>query len=82
MMENMRVLTVTNFGEIEADNERVTLCPMEMQMTSAKQEIRQDRPIMRTVVMFKDGNAVEVYLSEFDLLQVEQAIGMYGFVDG
>lgn len=82
MTSDMRVLTVTNFGETDDLDERVTLCPMEMQMTSARGEIRQDRPVMRTAVMFKDGNVVEIFLSEFDLLQVEQAIGMYGFVEG
>lgn len=82
MMENMRVLTVTNFGETEDANERVTLSPMEIQMTSAKEEIRQNRPVQRMLVMFKDGAVAEVYVSEFDLLQVEQAIGMYGFVEG
>lgn len=82
MMEGLRVLTVLNFGETEAENDRITLNSMEIQMTAARDDIRQGRAVKKTTVMFKDGACVELFLNEMDLLTVEQAIGTYGFLEG
>lgn len=78
-MEGLRVLTVVSYGETENENDRVTLNSLEIQMTAARDDIRQGRPVKRTSVMFKDGAYVELFLNDMDLLEVEQAIGTYGF---
>lgn len=81
MMENMRVLTFTGLGETQEENDRVTLSPMEIQMSVARDDVRQGLPCKKMSVVFKDGACVELYVSDYDLLTVEQAIGMYGFME-
>lgn len=80
-MEDLRVLTITHLGETAEENDRVTLNPMEIQMTSARHDIRQNAPVQRVTVMFKDGLSIDLFMSEYDLVQVEKAIGTYGFLD-
>lgn len=80
-MEGMRVLTLTNIGETAEEDCRVTPSPMEVEMVLAKNEIRQGQAVKSTVIFFKSGQTVELYLSEYDLLTLESAVGMYGFCD-
>lgn len=80
-MEGLRVLTVVNHGETESENERTTLNPMEIDLTSARDDVRQSRPMFKVNVQFKSGNFVELYLVEYDLLQVEKAVGSWGLLE-
>lgn len=81
MIDGLRVLTVVNYGDTEEENERLTLNSMEIQMTSAKDDVKQGRPLKKTVVMFKSGAFLEFYFNEMDLLSIEQAIGTFGFLE-
>jgi hypothetical protein len=78
---NMRVLTVIGLGETEADNARVTLAATNIKMTAAVDGVIQDRPVKMTTIIFTDDSEpVTLALSEFDLLQIENVVGSYGFV--
>ena len=79
--DGMRVLTVTSFGETAQEDLRVTLSPMNIKMTAAKDGEVQGRPIKMVAVLFMDGESVELNLNEYDLLQVENVIGAYGFFE-
>lgn len=78
MNADIRVLTFTHFGETEAENARMTLSPMNVKLLAAFDDTRQGRPVKRVSVLFLEGDSVEVFVSEMDLLQIEQAVGMYG----
>lgn len=83
MIPNMRVLTVTNLGETEAENARVTLSAMNIKMTAAVDGEIQGRPVKMTAIFFMDDmDPIELALSEFDLLQIESVVGAYGFYEG
>jgi hypothetical protein len=80
---NLRVLTVTNLGETEALNARITLSAMSIKMTAAMDGVIQDRPVKLTTILFlDDSDPVSLALSEFDLLQIESVVGSYGFFEG
>jgi len=82
MIPNMRVLTVTSFGETPEENYRVTLSAMNIKMVAAQDGIVQGRPVKVTTVLFMDDpESVTLNLSEFDLLQVEGVVGSYGFME-
>lgn len=74
---NLRVLTFTSFGETAEENYRTTLAPHEIQVVAAQDAVKQGMPVKRAGVMLKDGGEVEVYVSEYDLLKIEEAVGTY-----
>lgn len=76
-MDNLRVLTVTALCETSEANSRLTMSPMEIEMCNAHDSTRQGLPAKRVEVLFKSGSGVAVWLSEYDLILVEQAIGTY-----
>ena len=78
----MRVLRVTNLGETPEENAQVTLAAMNIKMTIAVDSEIQGRPVKTTTILFMDSEAVELTLSEFDLLQIESVVGAYGFYEG
>jgi hypothetical protein len=78
MNTDIRVLTFTHFGESEAENARMTLSPMNVKLLAAFDDMRQGRPVKRVSVLFVEGDSVEIFVSEMDLLTIEQAVGMYG----
>lgn len=78
-MDGLRVLTVQNFGDTEAENGRVTLAPMAIKMVASFDDTKQGRSLKRLHVLFLEGDNVELYVSEMDALTIEQAIGTYGF---
>lgn len=83
MHPNLHVLTVTNIGETEADNARVTLSAMNIKMCVAVEGEAQGRPVKVTTIFFMgegSNNGIELTLSELDLMQIESAVGTYGFV--
>lgn len=82
MMEGMRILTVTNIGENAGEDTRVTPSPMEIEMILARDDVRQGMPAKAVSLFFKSGAVVELYVSEYDLITLEQAVGMYGFAEG
>lgn len=79
MIPNLRVLTVTSLGETEAENARVTLSAMNIKMTAAMDGQIQGRPAKITTILFLDSEAIEIAISEFDLLQLESVVGAYSF---
>ena len=81
---DMRVLTITSFGETPELNARVTLAAMNIKMVSAVDGEMQGRSVKMTTILFLDDphGKVELALSEFDLLQIESVVGSYGFLDG
>jgi hypothetical protein len=78
-MEDLSVLTFTNYGDTEKQNSRVTLSPMAVRMLSAQDAIKQNRPVKHLLVMFEQGDIVEIYVNDMDLLTIERAVGGYGF---
>lgn len=80
-MEDMRVLTVTSFGNTPEEDMRVTLSPMTIKMVVARDGTIQDRVVKIVVIMFLDSDPVELKLSDYDLLQLEQVVGSYGFAE-
>ena len=82
MHPNIRVLTVTDLGETEAENARVTLSAMNIKMTAARDGTIQGRPIKETTILFMDDSQpISLALTEFDLLQIENCVGAYGFYE-
>lgn len=81
MNPNMRVLTVTSLGETPEQDARVTLSAMNIKMTAALDGTIQGRPVKMTTILFMDSEAIELALTEFDLLQVESVVGAYGFFE-
>jgi hypothetical protein len=79
MIPEMRILRVTSIGETEKENAQVTLSAMNIKMTLAVDGEMQGRPVKMTTILFLDGDAVEIAVSEFDLLQIENCVGAYGF---
>lgn len=77
-MHDIRVLTVQHFGETEEENTRITLSPLNIKMTAANPTIRQNREMFKVSVLFLEGDSVELFVTEMDLLQIERAVGMYG----
>lgn len=76
---DIRVLTFTHYGVTEAENARMTLAPLSIKLLAAVDDERQGRPVKRVSVMFLEADTVEIFVSELDLLQIEQAVGGYGF---
>ncbi len=81
MIPEMRILRVTSIGETEKENAQVTLSAMNIKMTLAVDGEMQGRPVKMTTILFLDGDAVEIAVSEFDLLQIENCVGAYGFYE-
>lgn len=79
MIEGLRVLTVLNFGDTQAEDARVTLSPISVRMVASFDDVKRGRPVKRLVVMFNEGDNVEFFVSEMDALTIEQAIGSYAF---
>ena len=71
MIPEMRIFRVTSIGETEKENAQVTLSAMNIKMTLAVDGEMQGRPVKMTTILFLDGDAVEIAVSEFDLLQIE-----------
>jgi hypothetical protein len=53
-----------------------------IKMVAAKPVLVQGKELKNTLVMFIDSDPVELNLSEFDLLQLQNVVGAYGFFEG
>ena len=83
MIPNMRVLTLTNLGETEAENARVTLSAVCIKMTAAMDGMVQGRPVKIVTILFlDDSEPISLSLSDLDCLQLESVVGAYGYYDG
>lgn len=76
-MEDVRVLTVTCFGDAPEENDRVTFNPMVIKFIRAKDDIKQGRPVKKVTVYMDECIMEEFFMSEYDLLTLEAAIGGY-----
>lgn len=81
MQPDLRVLTVTSFGEKSEDDLRITLCGQLIKMIAARDTIIQNRAVKETTILFIDSESVTLNLSEFDLIQIESVVGSYGFCE-
>lgn len=80
MNPNMRVLTLTAYGEKPEEDLRVTLSAMCIKATLAKDEIVQNRSVKRTTILFiDDSEPIVLCLNEIDLMQLESIVGCYSF---
>jgi hypothetical protein len=83
MIPNMRVLTLNSFGETPEEDFRVTLSAMNIKMVAAQDGMIQNRPVKVTTVLFiGDSECVTLNLSDFDLNQLENCVGAYGYIEG
>jgi hypothetical protein len=83
MMPDLRVLTLTHFGETSKEDAKITLAACHIKMTSAQESTVQDRPINITTIYFLDDpETVTLNLSALDLLQLESVVGGYGIFEG
>jgi hypothetical protein len=83
MHPNMRVLTLSHYGETPADDLQVTLNPGSIKMVVAQNGFIQNREIKITTIFFVDKlEPVEFNLSGIELLDLQQVIGAYGFFEG
>lgn len=78
-MSDLMILTVTAYGETEDTNSQATLAPHMVKMILAFDDARQGRPVKRVEILFVDGDTGVLFVSEMDLLTIQQAIGAYGF---
>lgn len=78
-MQDLRVLTLTHYGPTEAENRIVTLSLINIAMIAAEVEnvSLQNRQVRRLQVLLLDGEAVDLALSDLDLHQLQQAVGVY-----
>jgi hypothetical protein len=81
MEPNLRVLTLTAFGETAAEDYEVTLSAMAIKMVAAQDGVVQDRPVKTTTILFMDSEPVTLHLSPVDLLQLQSVVGAYGFLE-
>lgn len=79
MNPDMRILTVTSYGETEEDNSQVTLAPMSIKMCASKNGKIQGRDIKKTLILFVDSDEIELNLNDLDLMQIQSVIGSYGY---
>jgi len=82
MLPNMRVLTVLDLGETPEQNASVTLSALNIKMVAAMDGEVQGRPAKLVSVFFLgEDQPVGLTLTDFDLLQIQQVVGSYGFYE-
>lgn len=73
----IRTLTVTAYEENEGKSLEVTLAPGKIQMIAASDDIRQGRTLKHVRIVFDDGGMAEVWVTEVDLITMQQCVGLY-----
>jgi len=81
MLPNLRVLTLSHYGETPADDLQVTLSALCIKAVVAKDTEVQGRPVKQVTVLFMDSEPLELNLNEIDTLQLQSVVGSYGFLD-
>jgi len=79
MQPDLRVLTVTSYGETPEEDLRVTLNGQVIKMVAAKDVVAQGRSAKETTILFMDSEPVTLILNLVDLMQLESVIGAYSF---
>lgn len=76
---DVRVLTVTSYGDNEEEIVRVTIAPHNVQMIIANSldTVRLGLRLKRVNVLFMDGGSAELFVTDMDLTTLEKAIGTY-----
>lgn len=83
MIPNLRILTLTSYGDTEEENFTVTLSAMGIKAVFSKPTVIQDRPANDVVVLFyDDSEEVCLQLNDLDLNQLQSVVGTYGLMEG
>ena len=76
---DVRVLTVTSYGDTEEEVVRITVAPHNVQMIIANSVdiVKFGLRLKRVNVLFMDGGNAELFVTDLDLTSLERAIGTY-----
>jgi hypothetical protein len=79
MIYQGKTLKVRHFGNIPEDSKWVTINSMNIKLVEADvtPTMRENTLVKKAVVVFLEGDSVELYLSEYDLNVLEYVVGFY-----
>jgi hypothetical protein len=80
---NVKVLTLTSYGEKPGESYRFTPQPMNIAYVETPEAMveRQGMTLYKVYVKFVAEGSATLYLSREDLRRLEEAVGMEGFDD-
>lgn len=76
---DMRVLTLTSYGDTEEEVVRVTIAPHHVAFVVANtvDVIKLSQRLKKTTVVLMDGGSMEIFITDLDLTALERAVGTY-----
>jgi hypothetical protein len=76
---DLQTLRIHHYGEVEADDRRITVAPINVVALSAKTEDNtvQGRSVREIAVIFLDGGQIVVNVNHADLELLEGTIGAF-----
>ena len=82
MVNDLSILTVKSYGVSPEEDLEITLSATSINAILAQDSIVQNRPVKKTTVLFSVGEPIMLHLNLMDLMQIQKAVGTYGFVEG
>lgn len=76
---DVRILTLTSYGDNDSEIVRVTIAPHNVAFVIANtvDTVKFGQKLKKTNVMLLDGGSVELFITDLDLTTLERAVGTY-----